>query len=223
MNYVDFLPQSYREQRRKSLRILREFIVVGSVLGGLLLLTLMVKTHSHSQKQTAERLESTLTAEQATLNIYEDIRQQRLRLLEHFEIKKTLTPSITYSQVLSVLGAAIPEEITVTTLTMRSVRPTPDKIEDTKNQKRQKRETVEVPSRNYIVIEFEALAPDDMVIAELISAIDQHPLFSKVGMQSSREIETRGVVARRFNLAAEIDVNREFHWVAPDQEVAHVD
>ena len=75
---------------------------------------------------------------------------------------------------------------------------------------------------DFIRVELEALAPDDLSVATFVSELDASPLFTGVKMRSSRSTETRGVFAREFRLTAVVDLDRNFKWL-DREEVARAD
>ncbi|MEO1237305.1 MAG: PilN domain-containing protein [Planctomycetota bacterium] len=223
---VDFLPESYRRARRARVRVLREIALVAGVIGVLLLATAAIKGQRHSQKLTAQRLEATLAAEQTTLGLMDELARERASLRERIKLRRELSPPVSYTQILAALGEATPEGVAVTQLSMRSVRPEPEPMGEAKANKRRSNPALNEPAPvepDYVTVELDALAPGDMAVAQMVSGLDAHPLFSRVAMRSSRAVDVGGLGARSFSLTAEVDLDREFRWSADQGEVAHAD
>lgn len=222
---VDFLPESYRKARRRRGRLFRQVALVGSIAGCLALATVALKTHSVSQRRTAERLEDTVKSEQNALGVVSGLNQERRALLENFDLKKELAPPITYSQVIAEIGHALPEGVAMVELAMRSVRPKPEPLVDKPEGRKASDDDKPKPVEpNLIGVELQGLAPDDLTVATLVSTLDENAMFSRVTMRSSESVTTQGLLARQFNLTAIVDLDRQIRWA--DQtptEVAHVD
>lgn len=223
---VDFLPESFRQARRRRGRLIRQVALVGSIAGCLALATVALKTHSHHQRGTAERLEDTVKSEQNALTVLSGLNQQQRQLIDTFDLKQELQPQVRYTQVITELGHALPEGVAVVELALRSVRPKPEPMGSDKPSGR--RESDAEKPRDYepnvIGVEMQGLAPDDLSVARLVSALDEHPLFSRVTMRSSQAVTMRDLIARKFSLTATVDLDRDVRWVTPTaMEVAHVD
>lgn len=226
MTQVDFLPESYHQARKLRGRLIRQIVLVACVAGCLVAATIGIKAHSLNQARTAERLEDTADSERTALNLISGLDHERQALLKSFELKRELEPPVTYAQVLASLGHVLPEGIAVTELSMMSVRPEPEPLRDAKSAgRKQPQAQAEAPREpDLIGLEIRGLAPDDLAVAVLVSALDEHPLFERVTMRSSEGVEEDGLLAREFNLTATVDVDREFRWVNEvTEEVAHAE
>ena len=140
-------------------------------------------------------------------------------LRQQVEVHRELAQPVSYTQVLAVLGALLPVEVAVTDLRLESVRPAPAEASDPDAPAPPK---PKIRQDDFIRIELEALAPDDLSVATFVSELDANPLFSGVKMKSSRSIVARGVYAREFRLTAVVDLDRNFKW-QDREEVARAD
>jgi hypothetical protein len=190
-----------------------------------------IKAHSHRLADTADRLESTVKSEQGALGVLAMLKRERDELIKQVELKRDLMPSVSYSQALASLTAVLPPQVAVSELVLRSVHPAPEPIEtEAERQARRARPAkptadgeTEPYEPNLIGIELRGLAADDSSVARLVSRMDEHPLFSRVTMRSSRGVQKQGLEAREFSLTATIDLDRRFEWVPGQTEVADAD
>jgi len=229
MNQINFLPESYRRSQQRRGRMLRQAVLVLSVAGCLVLAAIVAETHSRSERLHAERLEDTVKSEQVTLGALAEIEHDHAALLNRARLRQELEPAVMYSQVIAALSKAMPEEVAVTGVEMLTVKPKPEPKETEAQREARKRrssrhENKDVVYEPYLIqLEIDGLAPDDVSVAMLVAALDEHPLFSRVTMRSSRTTNTQGLQAREFSLTATIDLDREFDWIEPSSEVAHAD
>lgn len=223
MTQVDFLPESYHRARQRRGRLTRQIALVGVIAGCLVAATVGMKAHGVSQARTAERLEATVASERTAIGVITGLDHERKALLKTFDLKRELEPPVTYSQVLASLGHVLPEGIAVTELSMMSVRPKPEPLADKNPAGRKKTASDQdgVREPHLIGIELQGLAPDDLSVALLVSALDEHPMFGRVTMRSSEGLNTQGLMAREFSLTATVDLDREFRWTSDvTEEVA---
>lgn len=228
MNEINFLPESYLQAQKRRGRLLRQVALVASVAGCLIVATVGLKANSASQRNHAERLEETVRAEQGALTVFSGLEDEHASLTKRVELQRRLEPPVTYHQIVTELSQALPAEVAVTEVVMRSVRPAPEPIEtDAQREARLKREEDREKAAkiepHLVGIEIQGLASDDLAVATLVSTLDGHPLFSRVTMRSSRAVSRNGLQAREFSLTTTVDLDRKFRWIEADQEVAHAD
>ncbi|MEM9883752.1 MAG: PilN domain-containing protein [Planctomycetota bacterium] len=212
---MNFLPKSYRQARSRRGRVMRRVALVAAAAGCVGAATVGMKAHSRSLRLTAERLEDTVQTERTTMGVITGLDKRRSELLAQFDLKRELVPALTYSQVLSALSATLPEGVAVSELAMRSVRPKPEpRVVPEATGRRGGGAVSEEPAYepDVVGVELIGLAPDDLSVASWVAALDGHPFFSKVSLRSTRPVETRGLIARRFSLSAVVDLDREFRW-----------
>ncbi|MEM1109401.1 MAG: PilN domain-containing protein [Planctomycetota bacterium] len=227
MNQVDFLPPSYHRAQQRRGRLVRQVVLIALVTCTLMAATVALKAHRHAQMRTAERLEETVKAERTALGVLTGLNHERQELLESFDLQRELEPAVTYALAVSSLGELLPEGVAIRELVMRSVRPTPEPLEekaDKRGRRNQAEESEEDVEPNLIGIELTGLAPDDLSVATFVSALDENPLFTRVTMRSSEGVNRNGLLAREFSLTTTIDLDREFRWVeTAGEEVAHAE
>ncbi|MEO0514510.1 MAG: PilN domain-containing protein [Planctomycetota bacterium] len=226
MTQVDFLPESYHRARQHRGRVTRQVVLVASVAACLIAGTVVLKAHSINQSRTADRLEATVQSEQTAMGVITGLDHERKQLLKTFDLKQELNPSVKYATVLAYLGEALPQGVAVAELSMLTVRPKPEPVEteNASGRKGRGEDEEQVQEPHLIGIELQGFAPDDLSVALLVSALDEHPLFSRVTMRSSEGVNLQGLMAREFSLTATVDLDREFRWISRDvEEVAHAE
>ncbi len=219
MNHVDFLPPSYRRRQRRIARTYRQVALVAVAATLLGFWAVALEANHYGQRKLAEQLESSVQAKADRLTVLARMDRTYAALTRQSEVYRELSQPVSYTQVLGVLATLLPDEVAVTDLLLESVRPTPRKASDKPDKKAAK---TKVKQDDFIRVELEALAPDDLSVATFVSELDANPLFSGVKMRSSRSVETRGVYARQFRLTALVDLDRDFEWT-DRQEVARAD
>lgn len=224
MNEVDFLPESYRKVKRRRGRMFRQGTLMAIAVSSFVLWGVALKTHSVGQRQYAEQLESTLVSEQGKLQVLAQLNNEYGDLQRQLKLNRELSQPVTFSQIIGYLGVQMPDEVAITELVLNARRPKPEPLaeESATSGRRTKDDRDAGPEPNYIQIELEGVAPNDLSLANFISAVDENPLFSQVYMGSSRTIEMKGLVARQFRMSAVVELDRDFVW-ASVAEVSDVD
>lgn len=220
MNDVNFLPQSFRERRKKSRRTLRQGGLIAVVAGVLCAWGVMLHTDGKRQDRLAEELETAMLNERAKIEAMVAMDAEYATLSRQAELNRALDQPVTYTRVLESLGELMPTEVSLVELTLVSVRPEPEPAQSAGKSKPARTAKSEDRPSDLIEVELEALAPSDLSVARLVSSLDDHALFSKVKMRSSRSVEQDNLILRRFRLTAVVDLDREFDWKPTRQEVA---
>jgi len=105
------------------------------------------------------------------------------------------------SDAINVISGVIPDSTTLTAMTL-----TPRQERTRIGSGKDRREE----TTTYLAIELEGLAPDDLAVAQVVSGLDGHPLFSTVTLDFARSREVDGVTAREFRVNCEIDLSRRY-------------
>lgn len=212
MNHVNFLPESYQKklahQRQKKRRM-----VLGVVLSLCLVAWWFVQTAQTAKLQSvAADLERQLDAARHQRSELVKLREEHTILRHQHAIRSELAMPVRCTQVIAGLSDVLPESVGVFELTLNTVRPAPEPL--LKDDDKSKRKKVKPPTpeqlRDVIAFEFEAIAPDDLAIAEVVAAMQQHPLYQNVKMHYSREVNRYGVLGREFRLSAEVPLDAEY-------------
>ncbi len=227
MNQIDFLPESYRRTNQRRGRRVRQIMLVVIVVLVLIGTTVAMKTHTANLTRTAERLDDTVQTEQGSLGVLAMLKRERDELQKHIELQRDLLPAVSYSQVIAAISHALPEEIAIRDLVLRTVQPKPEPIETDAMREARLAQSARVKTSgqkppvepHLIGIELEGVSPSDLAVATLISTLDQDPLFSRVTMRSSRSVERHHLRMREFTLTATVDLDRRFEWTQTVAEV----
>ncbi len=214
MNNIDFLPKSYHEQRAMRNFKHRRLILV--LLVGMALVVWGIDRHQTSMElaQRASALETELVANKLKLSERDKLRDEKKALIYQENIQKQLDQPIEVTQAVAVVGRLMPPSTGLTHITVKTHRPAPKPKEDpndTKTKKTKKTAPVNPEElRDYVSIEVKGFAPDDVVVADLVNAMNDHPLFESVAMHFSRVDEQGGLILRRFSIGAEIPLDRQY-------------
>ncbi len=193
---INFLPPSYVRRQARRRRRVRQFVLAGAMVASLGVWWLGQKGQTVALERYATALEVEASAAVEQRSELVRLREEHKLLINQVKVHRELAQPVRHTQMIGVLGAGLPDSVTVTELDMV----TPDEVR----------------------IEIEALAPDDLAVATAVAAISDHPLFDGVRMESSRQVERYGVIARKFRLSTTVPLDRVFLEPVPGQEVAHV-
>lgn len=213
MNEINFLPPSFMQQRRRRLRLWREFILFAVVLGAIAV-----------WYGAAHRREFALQRYIATLQSQMDVKHEQgleimrmqaefERLTDRMQLQRKLAEPVPLTAVLATLTRTLPSTVALTELSVEGPDPLAVDI-DPQNARRLGSSTPRLR------LSFEALAPDDAVVADAVSRLSEHPLFSNVKLIYGRRAESREVVGRAFRLEFDVLLDREYLPAVRDSEVA---
>ncbi len=221
MNEINFLPQSYRNSLHIRQRRVREATVVILVAVSLMALwaygltgTVMMR---HEALRTESRLTQALGTEQQVAKLTETMKQ----LAEQRRIQREVRVPIRHHEVIRVLASLVPDSTAFTDLSLENHRPDPAPYRDptlpvaTATPASKAAAQAKKKKPDYIAVQLEGLAPDDLAVASLIASMSEHPLFHGVKLHSSRFVDARGLAARQFRVTAAVDLSRDYRWVDP--------
>lgn len=228
MNHIDFLPPSYHEQRAGRGLARRRWVLIA--LTALALTGWAVARHKQSSElawRTAA-LESQAQTTQQKRGEMEKLRAERKALLYQQKVQRQISQPVAVSQAIATLGRQLPDSAGLTSLLVTAHRPPPKPLEDP-DDKKAKRPAKKKPDAqdevppDYLAIEVQGLAPDDVTVANLVNTMSEHPLFEKVTMNFSR-VDTRGdLISRRFQISAEVPLDRRYIPMATSAGVSNED
>lgn len=228
MNHIDFLPPSYHEERARRGLAHRRWVLI--LLTTLTLVGWALARHKQSSdlawRTTA--LESQAQTTQQKRGEMEKLRAERKVLIYQQKIQRQLRQPVAVSQAIATLGRQLPDSAGLTSLRVTAHRPPPMPLEDPDDKKakrsaKKKTEPDKETPPDYLAIEVQGLAPDDITVANLVNTMSEHPLFEKVKMNFSR-VDTRGeLVSRRFQISAEVPLDRRYVPTATSAGVTHED
>lgn len=228
MNHIDFLPSSYHEQRAGRGLARRRWVLIA--LTTLTLAGWAVVRHKQSSDLAwrAAAIESQAKTTQQKRSEMEKLRAERKALLYQQKVQRQIGQPVAVSQAIASLGRQLPDSAGLTGLLVTAHRPPPKPLEDPDDKKakrpaKNKSDTKDTPPPDYLAIEVQGLAPDDITVANLVNTMSEHPLFEKVKMNFSR-VDTRGEwISRRFQITAEVPLDRRYIPTATSAGVSHED
>ncbi|GAB4109333.1 MAG: hypothetical protein Kow00105_18020 [Phycisphaeraceae bacterium] len=227
MNSIDFLPESYHEERAQRLVARRRWVLI--VLTALTLVGWGLARHLQSADlaRRTEALEAQAQATQQKRSEMAKLRAERQSLQYQLKIQRQLSQPVALSQTVAALGRLLPEGAGLTNLRVVAHRPPPKPKEDPDDKKKSRKKKNDEPDpeslRHYLIVEVSGLAPDDVTVANLVNEMAEHPLFEKVTMKFSRVDDRSEWLARRFQVEAEIPLDRRYLPVARSAEVSDED
>lgn len=221
MSEINFLPNSYRQAQLRRRWRARE--AAAGVLAVICLFAWWCV-----QQQTTERLSLQASTLRDAAAAAEDQQGELARLRNEYEvlqhqvqIRRELGITVYHSQILTKLAELLPEDVGLIQLKMITERPEPmtrDEYERLQSKpemlKARQKHLQDNPGPDRILIEFEAIAPDDLTIATVVDRLSTSALFSEVKMPFSRQAERRGWIGRQFRVSAEVPLNRVYQVVA---------
>jgi Tfp pilus assembly protein PilN len=225
VNHIDFLPESYHTERARQGVAHRRWVLI--VLTALTLACWGVARHQRSADlaRRTYALESQAQATQQKLSEMAKLRQERKGLLYQQKIQRQLSQPVAVTQTIATLGRLLPDSAGLTNLHVAAHRPPPKPLE-TPEDKKAKRTAKKAPEvdpetlRNYLFIEVQGIAPDDVAVANLVNTMSEHPLFDRVAMNFSR-VDNRGdLLTRRFQIGAEVSMDKRYVPIATSAEVS---
>lgn len=230
MHQVNFLPMSYRRRDARRRRAWRQGVLI-ALLGLCLLGWWGVQTRQTGalRREANELMQQVETAQGRTAEVAR-LRAERQRLIQQVEIQRELAQPLRHTQVLAALGELLPPSVAVTHLAMHTQRPAPLPPPPRKKDDEKDKSTKKLPEpapaprgEHRLNLDLAGIAPDDLTVANVLTALKLHPVFSDVKMHYSRNIELEGVHGRQFRLELAVDLDRRFEPLRSGKGVAHVD
>lgn len=215
MNSIDFLPPTYHAERARQGMAHRRWVLI--VLTALALAGWAAARHKQSADLAwrAAAIETQAGTTQQKRSEMEKLRAERKGLIYQQKVQRQLSQPVAVTQAIATLGRQLPDSAGLTSIRVIAHRPPPKPMEDP-DDKKSKRPTKKKPDadapapRDYLAIEVQGLAPDDVTVANLVNTMSEHPLFEKVTMNFSR-VDTRGeLISRRFQISAEVPLDRHY-------------
>ena len=207
MRVINFLPDDYLQ--RRSLRR-ANWLCLAVAGGALLVLGLVVGfVFVGSLGIAGMRVVVELQYEEASRQIedLEDLEERKSGLLHKVELSTVLLERVPRSHVLARLTNHLPENTSLTTITMQAenVTVTPEDKAGNKAAAASKRTGKDKDKKVKITrvrFRLDGLARTDVEVAEFMSRLHADPLFENVDLQFSEEFPYQeGVTMRRFQLA----------------------
>ncbi len=223
---VNFLPQSYALEVHRRLCTVRQSVLMLGLAGTLALWWVVQTQQTASLRRDANTIETQVRTAEHQMNEAVALRAKYQTLRHQVRVQQLLAAPLRHTQILATLGEQMPDSVTVLHLGLRTQRPAPAALTGAKNSKashaaHQGQSAAAAKSPHEVDIELTALAPDDMTVANLLSALKKHPLFTDATIYYSRPVERYDVVARQFSLGVRVDLDRKFEAApSPSQNAA---
>lgn len=209
---INFLPASYRRRVRERRGAMRQLVLMGVLTALLAVWWLGQSQHTAALRRQAERLENDVRVAHEQMSEVARLREAYKQMRHQMQVQQSLATPLRKTQILATLGGEMPDAVTLTDLALRTDRSEPEAVIGSKRNANKKDDAKQdaAPPRHKVHIELTALAPDDMTVANMLSALKQHGLFTDAGIEYSRTVERYDVTAREFAMRVSIDMNRQF-------------
>ncbi len=221
MSQINFLPETFRRQMEMRRRKYRHMLLLALFAVCLVGWGVVERGRNIGPRDYALSLEQQVKAAREQMSELVKLRTEQQLLLRQVELQRELSQPITHTQVIAVLSQILPPSVTLTDLQVSTHRPPPQPLEDPGKKKRtssRKTTTTTDPVEDYLQIELQAVAPDDLTVANVIGDLADHKLFEQVTMKYSRPTQRQEIDARQFRLSMRVRLDRKF-----ELEVAHAD
>jgi hypothetical protein len=210
---VNFLPESYLRRRRvRQTRRLCVLAAVGVAVvcfgWGLVQLNAAVQAAAK-----ARALETEVQAARAMQTQLGELTREHDRLTRLAEIGRQLAVPLEYAELIALVGDHLPDVVALTEFEVVTFRPDPvlpDARQGTPTHRPASGKAAPAKPANRLDIQFTAVAPDDLVVAEVVNDLTDHPIFEKVTLHATRPIERFGYHVRQFDLSLQASLDRRF-------------
>lgn len=215
MNDINFLPETVVRHRAAKKRRYSHAVIAAAVAGVLASWWYVEKQTLGSLRELEEHLEQQVGRAQSDLGEAEKLKAERKLLAHQDRIRRELAQPIGHTVVVEMIGAAMPESILMTDLTMVARRAPMLTAAEAKAAKNPTGRGGRVPGKpqaveEALLVEFSGLAPNDVEIANLVGALSEHTVFTNVKMLYSRSVTTRGVIGREFRMEMLVPLDRDY-------------
>lgn len=220
MSQVNFLPATFVNQAKARRRQYRHMVMLGLFAVLLVGWGFAERGRNVRPAMRAADLESQVQAARDQMSEFVKLRNERDALVQQDRIKNELVQPILHTQVIAALDRHMHESIGLTSLQIKTLRPPPKAIETARGGKsRAKKTEKETRAADQLELEIEAIAPDDMQIANLIGALSEDPLFDLVTLKYSKTAQVREMEGRQFRMSMRVRLDRRFE----EEEARHAD
>lgn len=218
MNQINFLPSSFRRDRKRKQRRPIEFASIGLVIVCLGMLWLSTNGPDQALANKSEQLDQKIEDIEQLQQEEKNLQAQRSELQRRLLVARETYQPISVTQVLARLSALTPQPIRLIDLELTTQRPKPEAKEQNKSgntrvvasagQNTKPAAKPRDPSTMKLAVK--GLAPSDDEVVTLIRRLDRDPVFTSVAMRGSRVSETKTHIVREFDLEITIDLDRRF-------------
>lgn len=160
-----------------------------------------IETRNELRAQVKERF----TQNEEAMALVAEIRDLEARVTRY----NALASPVRVTEVLRTVGAFVPEEATITSITL-----TP-RTDRTRTPARPGQPAEEIVDR-YLVLELQGVTQSDITVAGIVAGIDDSPLFSSVFLDFSRQRDVDETLAREFRVNAEIGLDARYDFAVAE-------
>jgi len=207
MNEINFIPEQYRRRQRRRRRLARQGCLIAIALVCMGGWAIFQHRQTGQLRQYARTLEQQVEAERGRLEQLQRLSQRHDTLKRQVKLQQRIAQPLSHTRILTALARVLPDAVALTHLRMDTRRPETDMSQAPEGS------MLAIASRaapSGIAMEFEALAADDLTVANLVAKLSEHPVFSNVSMRRSRTVTHRGKPLRDFRLELRVNLQRRF-------------
>ena len=220
---MNLLPQWYTQQqrRRRSRNHQIALIVVMALAMGVMWHT--AARHRSRLVQSRELLAGQRAEVDQQIDRMTQLQVRKQQLSRQVGIYRQLYLPISYSQIAGTLASLTPESVTLSELEIRTKTDTATQASSGQGPRRGQKHAATSSSADLagaIRITAQGTAPSDAEIADFVALLSEHGLFQNVKIRYSKKTRVREVSARRFALAIDVPLDRNYASDDQAKEVA---
>lgn len=208
MNQINFIPNSYFRARalRRSLIRHAVVVVIGVLLMGGWYTTARKEVLSLDWELTALAQQALVVEEEAQRQAVD--RVQRLASSKQARARDRLKTAVPTTSIMALIAELMPPSMGLKSLTLLGEPVNPAPIQ--KKKPRPAKKASQAQTVKPLRLLLEGFAPNDLTIATFIGRLDKRPLFDNVELAFSRPVRREALLAREFQITAEIPLNRSY-------------
>lgn len=219
MSEINFIPEQYRRRQCRRRRLTRQVTLLALAIVCLAGWAIFQHRQTVQQRDYARSLEAQVEAERGRLKQLKKLNQRHQQLTHQVRLQQRMAQPLSHTRILATLAELLPDSVAMTNLEMMTQRPSPQH-EDEASEKSSALAIASRAAPKRIHMRFQALAPDDMTVANLVATLSEHAIFSDVSMRHSRTVKVRGKPLSQFRLELRINLQRRFE-LTPNQAKHH--
>lgn len=216
---VNFLPASYIRKQERRQQIIRQAGLISVVVVLLVGWWMVQRGQTAAMQRYADTLEKSVLAQRDQMKVYAVLEAEQRDLLHRVKVQRQLAQPISHTQILATLTQVTPSSVAVTEMTIEHEQPRQSRS----RSKRQAAKQTAAASRDLLRMAFTGIAPSDLVIANLLTALKSHELFDDVKLRYARAIEVDGIAGRQFHMEVTVPLVRGGMDNRRSKEVAYAD
>jgi len=226
MNEVNFLPQSYIRKQAKKRRVYRQMILVAVFMVALIGWWVTLQAQTYQLNNQIKLLQGNLDLVKMDPVEKQQLRRQYEELSHQVKVQRELVQSVSFSQIIAVMSRVLPEHVSLRELRIEARRPKPLTLKEWEDQKKKtsSSDPNAKPPDNLIIVELEAIAPDDLIMSRVVKTISEHPLFDEgtVKLRYSRDTEINNIRASIFQVVMEVNLDIDYKPMESREEMVNV-